>query len=203
VIGFDVPRWLDALVGFQVGAGLFLAWLAFVGWLIVRVGGPWVARSGARLAREQAGAEKYGWLRGTDPDGLLATAGSRCFGHNGKLRRIMVGEYDGRRIRMAEFLYVARSKLPTTSINHLIAIELPVQLPELVVSRQPLLEPTLFPFDGESGAFNRQYYVAGADHRYTSAMVHPRMMEWLLAHELSFRICGNLLVAYSSAAWPA
>jgi len=201
VIGFDVPRWLDALVGLQVGAGFFLGWIAFLGWLILRIGGPWVARSEARLARDRAGAERYGWRPAADTDGMLAAAGYRCFGHSGEVSQVLAGDYEGRPIRIAEFRYIGRSKIPTTNVTHLIAIELPVRLPELVVSHQTVLDPTLLSFAGESGAFNRLYYVASPDHRYSSAVMHPRMMEWLLAHELDFRISGPLLVAYSPTPW--
>jgi hypothetical protein len=200
VIGLEVPRWLDALVGMQLGAGLFLGGFALVGWFILHVGGPSVDRAEAQLAREQAGAERYGWLPGADTDGMLATAGYQCLGHRGDLRRIMVGEHQGRRIRMAEFRYLTREKLPSTSVNHLIAIELPVRLPDLVVSLDVLFDP-MYRFDAESGAFNDKYTVACDNQRFCSAMVHPRMMQWLLAHELSFRISGNLLVTYSRTPW--
>lgn len=202
MIGLALPGWLDALLGLQVGVGLFLGFAAFVGWLIARVGGPWVARSEARLARLQAGAERYGWLPGADTDGMLTAAGGRCF-REGKVRRVLVGEHEGRRIRMAEFLYITWTKsIPTTNVTNLVAIELPVHLPELVISHQFLTDPALPNFDTESGAFNREYSVASPDHRYSSAMMHPRMMEWLLAHPgISFRIFGNLLVAYSPTPW--
>ncbi|WP_433004052.1 hypothetical protein [Kribbella sp. CA-294648] len=200
MIGLEVPRWLDALVGMQIGAGIFLGGFALLGWFILHVGGPSVDRAKAQLAREQADAGRHGWLPGADPDGTLATAGYRCFGHHGDLRRIMVSEHLGRRIRMADFLYVKREKLPSTSTNHLIAIELPVRLPDLVVSLDDLFDP-MYRFDAESAAFNDKYFVACDDQRFCSAMVHPRMMEWLLAHELSFRISGNLLVTYSPTPW--
>ena len=118
MIGLEVPRWLDALVGMQIGAGLFLGGFALLGWFILHVGGPSLARSEARLAREQAGAELYGWLPAADSDGMLATAGYQCLRRHGDLRRIMVGEHRGRRIRMAEFLYVkgenCRRRVSTT-----------------------------------------------------------------------------------------
>lgn len=194
--------WLEALLEFLLGIGLFIGFAVFVGWLIGCLGGPWVARSEARLARLQAGAERYGWLPSADTDGLLTAAGCRCF-REGTLRRVLVGEYEGRRIRMAEFLYTTWTKsLPTTHVTNLVAIEVPVHLPELVVSHQRLTDPGLLNFDGESGAFNREYSVASPDHRYSSAMMHPRMMEWLLAHpDVSFRIFGNLVVAYSPTPW--
>lgn len=203
MIGLALPGWLEAVLELLLGLALFVGFAAFVGWLIASVGGPWVDRSAARLARNQARADRYGWQPGIDTDGRLASAGGRCFGHDGRVRRVLIGEYQGRQIRMAEFLYSVRSRyLPTTWVNHLVAIELPVHLPELVVSRQPVAEPGLLSYEGESWSFNRQYSVAGPDDRYSSAMVHPRMMEWLLARpELSFRIVGNLLVAYSPTPW--
>jgi len=181
---------------------MFLGGCCFLGWLILLVGGPGLARSEAQLARLRAGAERYGWLPGADTDGMLAAAGGRCF-EDGEVRQVLVGEYEGRRIRIAEFVYITWSKsLPTTNVTNLVAIELPVHLPEIVVSHQQVLEPTLLSFQGESGAFNREYSVASPDHRYSSAMMHPRMMEWILAHPgVSFRVFGNLIVAYSPTPW--
>ncbi|TWD84645.1 hypothetical protein FB561_5839 [Kribbella amoyensis] len=203
MIGLALPGWLEAVLELLFGVAFFLGFAAFVGWLILRIGSPWLDRSNAMLARDQAGADRYGWL--PDPAGaaMLRWAGSRCFRHDGKLYRPLTGEYQGRRIRMGEYVYFVRSRYyPTKNVGHVIAIELPVHLPELVVSRQPLLEPELLSFDAESEAFNRQYYVASPAHRYTSAVLHPRMMECLLAHpELSFRIIGNQVVAYAPTPW--
>lgn len=198
-----MPGWLKALVELQVGFAMFAGFAVVVGWVIHRAGGGWVDRAVARLARDQAGAERYGWHPGVDTDGMLTSAGGRCFGQDGSLRRMLVGEYQGRRIRMAEFVYTVRSRhLPTKSVNSLVAIELPVHLPELVVSRQLSTEPGMVTFEGESEAFNRQFSVASRDPRYSSAMLHPRMMECLLAHpDLSFRIVGNLVVAYAPTPW--
>ncbi|MGW1343474.1 hypothetical protein ACWCOV_20665 [Kribbella sp. NPDC002412] len=203
MVGLAAPWWFEAFVELQVGFSLFAGFVVVVGWAIARVGGPWVDRAKARLAQEQAGAERYGWRPGADTDGLLASAGGRCFGQDGQVRRVLIGEYDGRRIRMCEFMYRTKSRyLPTDSVNNLVAVELPVRLPDLVVTRQWLAEPGMLSFDGESEAFNRQYSVASPDPRYSSAMLHPRMMELLLAHpDLSFRIVGSLVVAYSPTPW--
>ncbi|MFI7063845.1 hypothetical protein ACIBL3_22855 [Kribbella sp. NPDC050124] len=131
MVGLGAPWWFEAFVELQAGFSLFAGFLVVVGWLIARVGGPWVERSKARLARAQAGAERYGWRPGADTDGMLAAAGARCFGQDGHVRRVLVGEYEGRRIRMGEFVYRTKSRhLPTDSVNNLLAIELPVRPPD-------------------------------------------------------------------------
>lgn len=217
MLAVSVPRWLDAWAGMQVGFGLFVGFAVLVGWLIARIGGPWVDRAQARLAREQAGAERYGWYPGTDADGQLHAAGCRIFAPDGHLRKILVGEYQGHRIRMAEFVHTTRGRyLPTTWVNHLIAVELPVRLPELAVGRERVVsgaaagpvvgdgtvEPGMARIEVESEAFNRRFRVVGADERYASAMLHPRMMEWLLDRPpLDVRISGNLVVAYAAKPW--
>ncbi|WP_405058748.1 hypothetical protein OG474_39290 [Kribbella sp. NBC_01505] len=205
----DVPTWLDALVGMQVGVGLVLGGIFLVGWLITRLAGPSLDREAAELKRLQAGAERYGWVPADDADGRLAAAGSRCFGEDGTLRNLLVGEYEGRRIRMAEFLTVSSGRIPTTTVNNLVAIELPTALPELRISSDrvadpalPPLEPVLQTSDTESDAFNQRYFAASLDPRYTSAILHPRMIEWLLAHPpQDLRLVGDLLIAYTPKPW--
>jgi hypothetical protein len=187
---------------------VFVGCAVLVGWLIARLGGPWVDRAQARLAREQAGAERYGWHPGTDADGQLHAAGCRIFAPDGQLRRILVGEYQGRRIRMAEFVHTTRGRyLPTTWVNHLIAIELPARLPDLAVGSEAVVgdgtvEPGMVRVEVESEAFNRRFRVVGADERYGSAMLHPRMMEWLLDRPpLDLRVSGSLVVASAAKPW--
>ncbi|ADB29557.1 hypothetical protein Kfla_0434 [Kribbella flavida DSM 17836] len=196
-------KWLGPVLEVLLGFALFFGWMAFLGWLLLKLFGPWLERSKARLARDQAGAERYGWTPGTDADGLLASAGRVTSGHDGSVRRVLVGDYQGRPIRMAEFVYSVRSRyLPTTYVRHLVAVELPVRLPDLMVRRQAIGEPGRRTFDAESGAFNRQYDVSGPDDRYVSAVMHPRMMEWLLAHPgLELCIHGNLVLAFADTPW--
>ncbi|MFK4085406.1 hypothetical protein ACI2LF_14930 [Kribbella sp. NPDC020789] len=209
MLAVDVPTWLDALVGMQMGAALFLGFVAATGWLIARLASPWLNRDAAKLARLQAGAERYGWLPGEDTDGRLAAAGARCVGDVGTLRRLLVGEYEGRRILMGEFRTVEGGKLPTEVITNLVAIELPTHLPELRISHDrvaapalPPLEPVLETTDTESDAFNQRSFVASLDPRYSSAMLHPRVIEWLLAHPpQDLLVLGNLLVAYTRGPW--
>lgn len=192
-----------------MGVALVVGGVALVGWLIARLATPWLDREAAQLARLQAGGERYGWQPGEDTGGRLAAAGARCFDDDGTLRRLLVGEYEGRRILMAEFVTVSSGKLPTTTVNNLVAIELPVGLPELRISHDqvtppslPPLEPVLQTSDTESDAFNQRYYVASLDPRYSSAMLHPRLIEWLLAHPpQDLRLVGNLLVAYTPKPW--
>ena len=209
-----MPGWLDAVVGLLTGFGLFIGFAALVGWLIARIGGPWVDRGKAKLAKEQAGAERYGWLPGTDVDGQLLAAGCRIFAPDGHLRRILVAEYQGRPIRMAEFVYTEGGRLPSTSVNHLVAIELPVRLPELavghdldiraesVLDERAAVEPRMARVEVESEAFNRQFRASALDARYASAVLHPRMMEWLLNQPpLNLWISGSLVVAYAAKPW--
>ncbi len=189
-----------------MGVALVVGIILAVGWLIARLATPWLDRDAARLARLQAGAERYGWLPGEDADGRLAAVGARCFEDDGTLRRLLVGSYEGRRIQMAEFVTMDSG---TTTVNNLVAMELPVGLPELRISHDqvmppalPPLEPVLQMSDTESDAFNQRYFAASLDPRYTSAMLHPRMIEWLLAHPpQDLRLVGNLLVAYTPKPW--
>lgn len=214
MLALSVPRWLEAIGGILLGMALFICGIIAFGLIIARIGGPWVDRANAKLAREQAGAERYGWLPGTDADGQLLAAGCRIFAPDGRLRRILVGEYQGRPIRMAEFVYTEGGRLPSTSVNHLVAIELPVRLPALavghdldiraesVLDERAAVEPRMERVEGESENFNRQFRAAALDARYASAVLHPRMMEWLLEQQpVNFWLSGSLIVAYAAKPW--
>ncbi|WP_165549951.1 hypothetical protein [Kribbella speibonae] len=214
MLALAVPRWLEAVGGILFGMALFIGGIVVFGLLIARIGGPWVDRANAKLAKEQAGAERYGWLPGTDADGQLHAAGCRIFAPDGNLRRTLVGEYQGRPIRMAEFVYSEGGRLPSTSVNHLVAIELPVRLPELaighdldiraesVLDERAAVEPRMARVEVESEDFNRQFRATALDARYASAVLHPRLMEWLLNQPpLNFWISGSLLVAYAAKPW--
>jgi hypothetical protein len=205
-----VPQWLEATGGILMGLALLAGALVLAVWVVARMGGPWVDRGKAKLARDQAGAAQYGWYPGADPDGQLQAAGTAIFSADGYLRGILAGAYEGRPVRMAEFVYLTRGKyLRTTWVNHLIAIELPVGLPDLVVMAEgvtrnlgPLAADLVMqPLEGESEAFNRRFRALGADARYGSAVLHPRMMQWLLDHPLNLRISGNLVLAYDDEPW--
>lgn len=212
MLALAVPRWLEAVGGILLGMALFIGWIVVLGLLIARVGGPWVDRAKAKLAREQTGAERYDWLPGADADGQLLAAGRRIFAPDGSLRRILVGEYQSRPIRMAEFVHTGEGFPPTTWVNYLVAIELPVGLPELAVGPElvigsgSVLDDTAGPrmewVETESEAFNRRFRAAGVDARYVSAVLHPRMMEWLLGQPpLNIWFSGNLIVAYAAGPW--
>ncbi|MEU8226490.1 hypothetical protein [Kribbella sp. NPDC048915] len=205
-----MPRWLEAWGGLQTGFALFIGGLVVVGWLTARIGGPWVDRGKAKLSRDQAGAERYGWHSSTDADGQLQAAGTSIFSSDGHVRGVLAGEYGGRPVRMAEFVYITRGKyLRTTWVNHLIAIELPVRLPGLVVMADGVTrnlgalaaDLVMEPVEGESEAFNRRFRAVGADARYGSAVLHPRMMQWLLDHPVNLRISGNLVLVYDDEPW--
>jgi len=188
--------WLDAI--FTLGS---VGLLVLAVWGLGRLLTPSMEREQAELARLQAGGERFGWMPGADD--RLAPAAERCFEATGTLRRVLTGSYDGRRILMAE--YVTGSGSP----NNLVAIELPVALPELRISHDAVAPPALLPLepvlemsDTESDAFNQRSYVASLDPRYASAILHPRMIEWLLAHPpQDLRLLGNLLVAYTPKPW--
>ncbi|NOL40356.1 DUF3137 domain-containing protein [Kribbella sandramycini] len=189
-------------MGIQAGLALMIGWLWLFGWLLIHVVGPLVDKDKAQLKRDQAGAERYGWQRGVDTDAMLGSAAAASLRHSGRLRRMLVGQHEGRPIRMAEYTYSSGGKLPTKVVNHVVAVELPVLLPDLVVGERGQFELPLARFESESEAFNRAFDVYSADQRYSSAVLHPRMMEFLLANPgLRFRIFGPLIVIAAPAPW--
>jgi hypothetical protein len=54
----------------------------------------------------------------------------------------------------------------------------------------------------ESKAFNDAFRITCADNRYASAVLHPRMMEWMLFNPgLRWQVAGNALVSWGSGLW--
>jgi hypothetical protein len=108
----------------------------------------------------------------------LTDVGDAIYRADGEATNVMVGEYGGHPVRFANYAYQTLDGVRLTA--HLVAFDLPVLLPVLTLRRADPAVPQL-DLQLESPEFNRLFRVDCADDRYASAVLHPRMMEWMLA----------------------
>ncbi len=127
----------------------------------------------------------------------LAAAASRAFGVQGNAERMVRDQ----RLWACDFTYQA-SRTATAAKCHVIAMSLPTALPSVAVfPKNPMLPDNL---EFESAEFNRTFSVQCADRRYASALLTPRVLEWLLHYpKLQWRIDGNVLIAWGVGYWTA
>ncbi|WP_433008740.1 hypothetical protein [Kribbella sp. CA-294648] len=163
-----------------------------------------VTRAKRRLAARAAAAVELGWDYG-DPDLELAAVAVDIFGHWGEAHVTFTGEHNGHSFRLFDYTYVTRSG-KSTRINevHMVVVDLPVALPRLVVDKdQPVLRTLGVPdLELESNAFNKNFWVQGPDDRFSSAVLHPQMMEWMLRYpDVTWRIENHLLISPGRDYW--
>lgn len=117
-------------------------------------------------------------------------------GHSRYAYNTLVGslEIDGKRwpAKMGDFHYQTTSSngKSTTTHTHLFSyliLELPfVRVPDLLIRREGMFDSikNLFGFDDidfESAEFSRRFFVKSSDKRFAYDVIHPGMMEFLLA----------------------
>ncbi|GAA0621818.1 hypothetical protein HPO96_28775 [Kribbella sandramycini] len=127
----------------------------------------------------------------------LAAAAERAFGVQGNAERMVRGE----RVWACDFTYQAM-RSSTAAKCHVVAVSLPTALPPLAVfPKNPMLPGNL---EFESAEFNRTFSVECFDRRYASAVLTPRVMEWLLTYpKLQWKVDGNVLLAWNAGYWTA
>lgn len=160
-----------------------------------------LAHLAAKKRREelQALADGLGWRfdPGEDPDHDDRFAQFEVFrrGHSRRAYNTLRGEIDvdGRRLRAqaGDFRYKVTSgsgknrRTTTYRFSYLI-VHLPWPTPALLIRPEGLFDKLAGAFgfddiDFESAEFSRRFYVKSDDKRFAYDVVHPRMMEFLLA----------------------
>lgn len=127
----------------------------------------------------------------------------------GKPGEMVAGDFRGRGMCALDYTYTTSSSngettTTTTHQVHLVALNLPVALPPLTLTKDSGFKRM---FGGrdlelESKAFNDTFRISCADDRYAHAVLHPRMMEWMLYNPgLEWQFAGNALVSWGSGSW--
>lgn len=175
----------------------------------VLVVGWWVNRR--RQAALRTWAAGVGWqVVGTDP-ALVHRWRGRPFGVGSSRRvtELVVGRFAGRPAASFCYRYTTGSgKNRSTTTHHVVTTALPAYLPTVELTPDGLGAKLAKAFGGqdlvfESEAFNRAWRVTAQDARFAHAVVHPRLMERLLAADaqgLSLRIEGADVLCWTQGA---
>jgi hypothetical protein len=133
------------------------------------------------------------------PNPWLSDVAARLF-QRGIPGEMFAGDFGGRGLCVLDYRFTTGSgNNQHTVFVHLVALNLPVPLPPLTVTRQSGFKRV---FGGrdlelESKAFNDAFRISCGDDRFASAVLHPRMMEWMLFNPgLEWQLAGNALVSW-------
>jgi hypothetical protein len=152
-------------------------------------------------------AADRGWTYHPAGPELIGTWAGTPFasGDNRRAKHVVRGDFDGRRAVAFDYLYRQRTNRSRETYRFsVVSLELPGVLPNLQVTREGPMGGVVAAAVGlgdlrfENDTFNQTFRVVAGDDRYGHAVVHPRMMELLLARGwISWRIERNTIVAWS------
>ncbi|ADB35722.1 hypothetical protein Kfla_6730 [Kribbella flavida DSM 17836] len=188
--------------------------LALVGFAVVGVLAV-VNHMAAKKRREQftAFAAQQGFAYTPENHQLAAQWAGEPFrtGSSRRVRNVLGGSFHGRQMVAFDYSYETHStdsKGRRTSTTHkygVVVMQLPGPLPHLQVTHEGVFGGAVANALGfrdlqfESDQFNRAFRVKADDERFGHAVVHPRMMELLLARgEIGWRFEGNSLVGWDN-----
>jgi hypothetical protein len=183
-------------------ASMFGVFVAAIIGLVV-----WAAkRRKAFLHRRWHEMAQYGW-QPVPPNPWLVEVVAKLY-QRGKPGEMMAGDFRGRGMCALDYSYTTTTSsgadgqtTTTTHQVHAVALNLPVALPPITLSKESRTKRF---FGGrdlelESQAFNDAFRIHCADDRYASAVLHPRMMEWMLFNPgLEWQVAGNALVSWGT-----
>lgn len=156
-------------------------------------------RNEALRQRAHAMAQ-YGWYLAPANAWLAEVAAGLWT--RGRPGEMFAGDYHGRGMCVLEYTYTtSNGKTTSTHLVHLVALNLPVALPPLTLTAESGITRMLAgrDFELESQAFNDQFRITCQDERFASAVLHPRMMEWMLYNPgLQWQLAGNAIVSFSA-----
>jgi hypothetical protein len=153
------------------------------------------------------GAAQLGWYL-APPSPWLVEVAAGLF-QRGKAGEMLTGAFRDRGVCVLDYSYTTTSSNgqgqtnSTTHDCHLVALSLPVALPPLTLDAESkLARLARRDLELESKAFNDAFRITCADNRYASAVLHPRMMEWMLLNPgLRWQLAGNALVSWGDGLW--
>ena len=177
------------------------------------IGLAWLSYHQAKKRREEfaAFAAAQGWTYVAADHSLAGQWQGEPFGAGDNRRAINVvtGPFEGRSIVAFDYSYQTHSsdnnghRTTTTHRFGIVAMRMPGTLPWLQVEHEGLFGGAVAHALGfrdlqfESEQFNRTFRVKAADDRFGHAVVHPRMMEMLLARgEIAWRFSGDTVLGW-------
>ena len=161
----------------------------------------WLAEKKRREAMA-ALARRLGWRfdpsRDRDHDEQYAHFEMFRRGHSRAAHNTLTGEVeiDGRHwpAKMGDFTYKVTSHTGKTTTTHTyrfsyLILHLPfARVPDVFIRREGLFDKLADAFgfddiDFESAEFSRRFHVKSSDKRFAYDVIHPQMMEFLMAHD--------------------
>jgi hypothetical protein len=132
-------------------------------------------------------------------------------GDHWRVKNVLTGAFHGRQIVAFDYSYQTHTtdgkgrRHTTTHKFGVVVMQLPGPLPRLEVTHEGIFGGAFAKALGfadlqfESEQFNRAFRVKADDQRFGHAVIHPQMMEMLLARgEIGWRFEGNSLVGWDS-----
>jgi hypothetical protein len=132
-------------------------------------------------------------------------------GDHWRVRNVLSGAYEARQVVAFDYSYQTHSsngkggRRTTTHKFGVVVMQLPGPLPQLEVTHEGIFGGAVANALGfgdlrfESEQFNRAFRVIADDPRFGHSVIHPQMMELLLARgEIGWRIEGNSLIGWDA-----
>ncbi|QNE18623.1 hypothetical protein F1D05_12780 [Kribbella qitaiheensis] len=165
----------------------------------------WQAKKRRAFLQARAhAAGQLGWYLAA-PNQWLSQVAAGIY-QRGRPGEMFAGDFRGRGICALDYTYTTTTSSgpdgqTTTTTHHVfvVALNLPVALPPLQLTMDSKFRRI---FGGqdielESQAFNDAFRINCADQRYASAVLHPRLMEWMLHNPgLEWQFAGNAMVSW-------
>lgn len=164
---------------------------------------------GAQRRRDEmaAYAASRGWRYETQQPALVDRFPGAPFGrgHSRQAFNVIYGRHDGRDFCSFDYRYSETSgsgedRRTTTYRFSVLAMSLGVPVPDLEVSPENLFGRVIgrltdSDIELESEDFNRAFTVRSPDRKFASDLLHPPMMEFLLAHpDVAWRLTGDSML---------
>lgn len=182
---------------------VFLIFVAFAVAVLV-----WsVVHDRRRAAAIRLWAQGAGWAYAPTDRSLVSRWQGRPFGVGRRrgTRHVLTGGYAGHDATVFEYSYTTGSgKNQSTHTRTVVALRLPARLPTVELTPERMAEKLAKALGAqdievESAAFNARWRVSSAEPRVAHAVVHPRMMERLMAPDadgVSLRVEGSDLLSW-------
>ncbi len=131
-------------------------------------------------------------------------------GSNRYTQNHLIGEIDGRPVVACDYHYETYSTdhkgNRQTQHHHfgVVFVEVPLRMTQILIRGESLFDKIagalgFEDIDFESAEFSRRFHVAAHDRKFAFDLIHPRAMEYLLAHDgYSWEFDGQVIALYQS-----
>ena len=191
-----------------------LSAVLFVGVAVLVVAAAVYSYLAAKKRREEFAqfALGRGWIYRASDDSWAQHWGGTPFGQGDHRRaaNVLTGDWQDRQFAAFDYSYQTHTtdgkghRSTTTHRFGICAVRMPGPLPRLEVTHENLLDRVGHAFglqdiELESEEFNRRFRVTCSEAKFASDVLHPRLMEYLVAHgTVAWRMEGTDLLCWDS-----